>query len=98
MTKGVSWQRQALTRRLERLGWTITSWGRKGGWLSHSWVDSRGERRVIMGFLRLSQVKDFADWLEAQVLGVPVKAAKEKGARGGRLPDLLKRMAKEDKR
>ena len=98
MTKGVSWQRQAIQKRLERLGWRV-NWGKKkGGWANHDWHDGQAKRMVSVGFIRLTQVKEFADWLEAQVL-LDIKTVKEKrGPRGGRLGDLLKRMAKEDKK
>ena len=99
MTKGVSWQRQAIQKRLERLGFRLSAGKKQGGWVYHDWTDGLGDKRQLaVGFIRLTQVKEFADWLEAQVL-LDIKTAKEKrGPRGGRLGDLLKRMAKEDKK
>lgn len=97
MSKGVSWQRQAVTKRLERLGFRFSAGKKQGGWVYHDWTDGRGEeRRLAVGFTRLTQVKEFTDWLETQVLRTaPVK--EKRGPRGGRLGDLFKRMAKEDK-
>ena len=97
MTKGVSWQRQAIQKRLERLGFRFSAGKKQGGWVYHDWTDGLGNKRQLaVGFSQLTQVKEFADWLESQVLQTKAPKA-EKRAKGGRLGDLFKRMAKEDK-
>jgi len=90
-----AFSRQKLTRRLERLGFRL-DWGERGGWAYLDWRDSTGtERKLALGFLRLTQVKEFADWLEAQVFRMVPEV--DKPQRGGTLRELLRRMAKEDK-
>ena len=98
MTKGVSRQSQAIQKRLERLGFRFAPGPKQGGWVYHDWTDGLGDKRQLaVGFTRLTQMKEFADWLESQVLRTaPVK--EKRGPRGGRLGDLFKRMAKEDKK